>query len=154
MFITFTDFHGIDAHLFLKKKCLVICRAPDLLDIYSDQLKCDSMTLEGSGSALVSQPSCPVCLRMIAVTNAGLIRQHGPVASRCPGSRRQPSFLASAPTAPLQPSHQRPSVVEGQDVCPAQSPSPDAALPPRWLGKVIKRLPKASKECTGSLPLS
>ena len=65
-----------------------------------------NMAVEGSGSVSTPQSSCPVCLRSIAVTNAGLIRQHGPVASRYPGSRRPPSLLVSAPTAVLQPPHQ------------------------------------------------
>ena len=106
------------------------------------------MAAEGSGSAPVPQPSCPVCLRSIAVTNAGLIRQHGPVASRCPGSRRPPTFLASAPTAVPRPPHQRSPVTEGQDERPTLSP--DSVLPPRLSGKAIKCLPKASRECAAS----
>ena len=103
------------------------------------------MATEGSGSAPVPQPSC---LRSIAVTNAGLIRQHGPVASRCPGSRRPPTFLASAPTAVPRPPHQRSPVTEGQDERPTLSP--DSVLPPRLSGKAIKCLPKASRECAAS----
>ena len=53
----------------------------------------------------------------------------------------------SAPLPPPQPSHQWPPVVEGQDVRLTQSLSPDAVLPPRWSGKAIKCLPKASREC-------
>ena len=37
------------------------------------------MATKGSGSAPIPQPSCPVYLRSIAVTNIGLIRQHGPL---------------------------------------------------------------------------
>ena len=102
--------------------------------------KVRKMAAEGSGSAPVPQPSCPVCLRSIAVTNAGLIRQHGPVASRCPGSRRLPTFLASAVP---RPPHQRSPVTEGQDERPTLSP--DSVLPPRSSGKAIKHLPKASR---------
>ena len=65
------------------------------------------MQYEGSGSAAVPQPSCPVSLRWIAVTNVGPIRQHGPVVFRCPGFHHLPSYLASALTVPqAPPSHQ------------------------------------------------
>ena len=100
------------------------------------------MAAEGSGSVSTPQWSCPVCLRSIAVTNAGLIRQHGPVASRCPGSRRPPSLLASAPTAVLQPPHQQPPAAESQ----VEHLSPVPVLPPRPSGKAIKHLPKVSRE--------
>ena len=36
------------------------------------------------------QVGCSVCFRPIAVTAAGMIRIHGPVRARCPGSRRPP----------------------------------------------------------------
>ena len=41
----------------------------------------------------VSRPvssSCAVCRRYISVTAADLIRQHGPLRSRCPGSHQEP----------------------------------------------------------------
>ena len=99
------------------------------------------MATEGSGSAPTPQSSC---LHWIAGTNAGLIRQHGPVASRYPGSRRPPSLLASAPTAVLQPPHQQPPAAESQDEHLSLSPVP--VLPPRPSGKAIKHLSKASRE--------
>ena len=103
------------------------------------------MAAKGSGSAPIPQSSCPVCLRSIAVTNAGLIRQYGPVASRCPGSRRPPSLLASVPTAVPQAPHQQPLAAESQDGRLSLSPVP--VLPPRLSRQAIKRLPKASREC-------
>ena len=103
------------------------------------------MDTEGSGRAPIPQLSCPICLRSIAVTNAGLIRQHGPVASRCPGSCRPPFLLASALTAVLQPPHHLPPVAKSQDE--RQSVSPVRVLPPRPSQKAIKCLPKVSREC-------
>ena len=94
------------------------------------------------------QPSCPVCLRSIAVTNAMLIRQHCPDTSRCPGYRHPPAFLA---TAVLRPQCRQPLMTPGQEDRPTRSP--DLALSPRTSEKTIKRQPKASRKCTGgSLP--
>ena len=38
-----------------------------------------------------SSAACAVCRRIISLTAAGVVRFHGPVASRCPGSRRPPT---------------------------------------------------------------
>ena len=37
-----------------------------------------------------SSPVCAVCLRHIALTQAGMVRLHGPFRVRCPGSGRPP----------------------------------------------------------------
>ena len=37
-----------------------------------------------------SSPRCVVCLRHISLTQAGMVRMHGPFCTRCPGSDRTP----------------------------------------------------------------
>ena len=55
------------------------------------------MQVVSSGSV----PSCPVCRRTIAVTAAGLLRQHGPVSARCPGSRQPPAAPIDVSSQPV-----------------------------------------------------
>ena len=68
----------------------------------------------------VSRPlssSCAVCRRYISVTAAGLIRQHGPLRSRCPGSHQEPG-----PGPGVSPSlSQRPHGPEGMHTAPLPS---------------------------------
>ena len=49
-----------------------------------------------------SHPKCPVCQRSMPVNRSGLVRVHGPVANRCPGSRQPfadaPSWLGGLTT--------------------------------------------------------
>ena len=49
-----------------------------------------------------SRAQCPICLRTMPLTNAGLIRVHGPVEDRCPGSRNPPSSLPQRERTPAQ----------------------------------------------------
>ena len=51
-----------------------------------------SAALRGGSGA----PSCVVCHRSISVTAADLVRLHGPVRSRCPGSRKPPLSQVSS----------------------------------------------------------
>ena len=39
---------------------------------------------------------CSVCRRIMPVTTAGLVRVHGPVSNRCPGSRNPPTVTSTA----------------------------------------------------------
>lgn len=65
------------------------------------------MILEGDESAPNFQPEHLVCLCLIAITLAGLIRQHGPVKYRCPGLRQTPGiYLIRVLTAPSGPHNQ------------------------------------------------
>jgi hypothetical protein len=88
----------------------------------------------------VASPSCSVCFRPMTVTAAGLIRQHGPLCARCPGSR----LILS----PLRCHSQRHVVKE---------PSIHLLLLlvfpclPRWTSsvKILKRIPKASRLLAG-----
>ena len=86
--------------------------------------------------------SCAVCHRAIALTRAGVIRQHGPVVSRCPGSGRPPAI--PPPSGP--PGHD-----SSQSETQADSTHPPLAttLPPRPTVKFLKRIPRASRELLG-----
>ena len=98
----------------------------------------------GADASTPNLPSCSVCLRTIAITAGGLIRQHGPVSSRCPGSRRPPVSPFPAVPQPLQ----RPSTaLRDQEPEEAEDPSssPSFPLPHCSVGKILKRLPKASR---------
>ena len=49
-----------------------------------------------------SRAQCPICLCTMPLTKAGLIRVHGPVEDRCPGSRNPPSSLPQKERTPVQ----------------------------------------------------
>ena len=44
---------------------------------------------------------CSVCRRIMPVTTAGLVRVHGPVSNRCPGSRNPPTVTSTAAPASI-----------------------------------------------------
>ena len=70
-----------------------------------------------------SRAQCLICHRTMPLTRAGLIRVHGPVEDRCPGSRKPPSSLPlreNTPTQDFRP--RRPSV------------------------SILKRIPRASRD--------
>ena len=69
----------------------------------------------------LSRAECAVCRRSMPITRCGLVRVHGPVASRCPGSRNPP-FSTSTPEAAL------------------------ALSLPRLSAKTVKRIPRASRD--------
>ena len=46
---------------------------------------------EASEDSASSRSQCTFCHRSMPVTRLGLIRVHGPVLNRCPGSRRPPA---------------------------------------------------------------
>ena len=81
-----------------------------------------------------------VCRRNISVTASGVVRTHGLVSSRCPGSRQLPAVaILTAPPPPPQ---------RGSDGNPAPPP-PTETLPPKCTVRIIKRIPKASREAAG-----
>ena len=82
---------------------------------------------------------CSVCHRAIALTGAGVIRQHGPVSSRCPGAGRPPATLGllSQSSATSSQSHSHAALTPM---------SPSTSLPPRPLVKLLSRIPRASRE--------
>ena len=97
---------------------------------------------------VISRSPCSVCLRSVAVTSAGLIRQHGPVQAHCSGSH-QPSassFLILPPFAP-------PITLRVEVPSPAPSATTQAALPAaafsRPTVKILRRILKASRLLAG-----
>ena len=101
-----------------------------------------------------SAPSCPVCRRTIAVTAAGLLRQHGPVSARCPGSRQPPAApidVSSQPATDSPPSYSASSGHEANFDDEAATPHTPYSLPlpPKALGRILKCLPMASRDLAG-----
>ena len=92
----------------------------------------------------MSSGPCSVCHRSIAVTSAGLVRQHGPVFSRCPESRQPPAVGATTSISPA--SDQQPLSPGGTSV---EDLEPCLSLPPRSTVKFLKCLPRASREQAG-----
>ena len=104
-----------------------------------------------------SSPSaCVICHRLIAVTTAGLIRQHGPVRARRPGSGQSPANPSSVPESSQASSRGNGSAVSGSS---QTLPGPAAnSLPPDVFPSflstcssvnILKRIPKASREQCG-----
>ena len=97
---------------------------------------------ESVSSVPSSRPSprgCAVWLRQITVTNAGVIRLHGPVGARCPGSGQPPGQPPGTVLSQLA----QASPVGGAAVTSHRA-VPMVSLPPRPSAKVLKRVPKAS----------
>ena len=92
-----------------------------------------------------SSAACAVCCRIISLTAAGVVRFHGPVALRCPGSRRPPTtteaLLSSSSSRGLQ--RDDPG---GQ---PSQPPL-EALLPLPLRCEVRIRIPRASRAQAGT----
>ena len=82
-------------------------------------------------------PSCVVCHRSISVTAAGLVRLHGPVRSRCPGSRKPPLSQVSSNIFSQPP-------IRGPYA--GNSPQDSLDLPPAPSRKLLKRIPRGSRE--------
>ena len=77
-----------------------------------------------------SRSQCTVCHRSMPVTRLGLIRVHGPVLNRCPGSRRPPAPVNTC---------QRGNIPDIAD--PVQ-----AFKLRRFSVKILKRVPRASRD--------
>ena len=83
---------------------------------------------------------CVACSRVISVTRAGLVHVHGPIGNRCPGSQCLPAASASSSSS----STALPSSVPQSP--PSSSLSDITDLPPRPAVKILKRVPRASRE--------
>ena len=84
---------------------------------------------------------CAVCGRVLSLTKAGLVRTHGPVSNRCPGSRAHP--VASGVSLPS-------SNIEAPTSCLSAQREEDCSQHPLSLSRLrlkpIKRIPRASRE--------
>ena len=97
--------------------------------------------------ALSPSPTCSVCFRPMTATAAGLIRQHGPLRARCPGSRQPPANRVSTQLPSTAPRCQG---AGDSSISPSETPVPSpTGLPPRASVKILKRIPKASRSSAG-----
>ena len=95
---------------------------------------------QGDESAINLQPSCSVCLRPIITMAAGVVRQNGPVKSRCPGSRQPPRTSCTPGQLPSKSNNQ-----DAKDVTDVMPPlDPHLKKVSVW---VLKHLSKAFRGC-------
>ena len=91
---------------------------------------------------------CTVCRRLTALTKAGLIRVHGPVDNRCPGSRAPPSHRGVS-TTDFTTSSSHPVLPTEAELGSRQPFTSDHRHNPLTLPvppmKTIKRIPRASR---------
>ncbi len=78
---------------------------------------------------------CTTCLRSISLSVSGLVRVHGPVAQRCPGSAQQPQQVATArqpqpQPSPLPQSQPQPPPLPTSQQAQSLSPQSVVASPP------------------------
>ena len=88
---------------------------------------------------------CSVCLRCFTVTSAGLVRIHGPISRRCPGSN-QPHITtqsSSSSSSSVTDSQQSSSLVP--TTTPTANGEPPIHFDFRHV-KILKRIPKGSRE--------
>ena len=81
---------------------------------------------------------CAVCVRVLTLTKAGLVRTHGPVANRCPGSRTPPDASGDSPT-PTEDVQVSRLTTQREEAC-SQRPLSKPRVKP------IRRIPRASRE--------
>ena len=73
--------------------------------------------------------------------SAGLVRLHGAVHSRCPGSRKPPALQVQS-----APSHPPGDSGDNCGLTPSQCHSPSPVLPPRSAAAILKRIPRLCRE--------
>ena len=99
-----------------------------------------------------SSPVCAVCLRHIALTQAGMGCMHGPFRARCPGSGRTPGSRPMKSGPAVTTTFTAESIVQYMPQTPLPSgsdtPVPVPVQPVRPSLKLI-RLPKGSREFGG-----
>ena len=99
--------------------------------------------MDSAASIVSPSPSCSVCHRAISVTAAGLVRLHGPVHSRCPGSHKPPALQIQS-----TPSHPPGDSGDNCGLSPSQYHSPSPVLPPRSTVAILKRIPCVCREAS------
>jgi hypothetical protein len=92
---------------------------------------------------------CAVCFRSIRITSLGLIHAHGPKGNRCPGSSHPPSagVVSYVPQSDALSSNSSSSCsAEPSPIASQTHPTSQAAVLPFPLPKVVRRVPKGSRE--------
>ena len=92
-------------------------------------------------SPRLRRAACSVCCRPMSVTQAGVIRAHGPTNSRCSGSNKPP--VTNYP-APLITTHSTPL---GD---PIQAPSISSLSIHPLSVKILKPIPRGSRHCVAT----
>ena len=93
-----------------------------------------------------------MCLRCMPLRRDGGVRVHGPVDNRCPGSGKQPRIAAPLGHSFSSTESSPPATTVVADSSPGPPPSPAHVeglhlQPP---GKIVKRIPRASREHAAS----
>ena len=94
------------------------------------------------GEHSVTRAPCGVCLRQMPLRRDGTIRVHGPVSRRCAGSGGSPSAIAPETREAQDPG----SADYVPSTSRALSPPPVASFSPLPRVRVLKRLPRASRD--------
>ena len=96
----------------------------------------------------MASQTCAVCLRSFSINSTGLLRTHGPVTARCPGSGKLPRPPAPLPTSPSSGS---PPATESTSPA-STSPPPSPILAQIPMVRVLKRIPKSARQqCSSKL---
>ena len=101
-----------------------------MADVDDDEGEAALIEDEAAEDSAPYRSQCTVCHRSMPVTRLGLIRIHGPVWNRCPGSRK--------PRAPVN-TCQRGNIPDIAD-------SVQAFKLRRFSAKILKRVPRASRD--------
>jgi len=89
---------------------------------------------------------CNICLRSFSLTSAGLVRTHGPVNSRCPGSQQQPGRQSTSTLTPSTSSGSPPSSFPTSSSPGILDDPLGFSMPPLHGVKILKRIPRGSRE--------
>ncbi len=115
-----------------------------------------SSNITNTTNKMASRGFCATCLRSISVTSSGMVRAHGPVNSRCPGSNQQPrqpqQQPQQQPTPPGSPQPQSAgATAQGPAVATPPGTTANGELAPpnfRWQAprvRILRRIPRASR---------
>ena len=89
--------------------------------------------------------SCSVCLCTFCITASWLVRSHGPIHSRCPGSGKPPKIIGTILLAGSQQTAEEPTMPPC-GLSPPQSPPKKFSLKAFQRIPVLKRIPKGARQ--------